>query len=89
MTGQNCNEKNRHLFFAPDVESDDVVDETFYYENSEDIDEARILCDTCPVLKWCGKNHWDVPDGVIAGTIPIERGFKNGKRFKKIRNPFL
>lgn len=78
--------KNPNIFFPVgglDSEGFEVMD----YE-SEEADEALILCDICPILKECRTKNWDMPFGIVGGTTPEMRGFNDvGIRVKKVRAP--
>lgn len=81
-----CKDMDVELFFPTDgvdadgFEIDDYTDEA--------VDEARITCDTCPVLKQCLLTNWLEPAGVFGGTTPKERGFdSNGQRVRKVPCP--
>lgn len=76
-----CRNADTRIFFPETPEGDDDY-------SDEAVDEARVMCDTCPALQWCGRKFWNEPYGVFAGTTPRERGFRDGERFKKVRNPF-
>lgn len=74
------------LFFP----TDGMDGEGFEIDNYSDeaVDEARIACDTCPVLKWCTFENWHEPFGVFGGTTPKERGFNSdGQRVRKVPCP--
>lgn len=77
---------NPDIFF-PVVGVDSEGMEILDYE-SEEADEALILCDICPILKECRTKNWDMPFGIVGGEKPISRGFNElGIRVKKTRPP--
>lgn len=80
-----CGPTTHELFFPTNGVDEDGFPLDDY--SDEAVDEARIMCDTCPVRKECRTANWLEPYGVIDGFTPEQRGFRNGVRFKKIARP--
>ena len=46
------------------------------------VDRVRQVCGRCPVRSWCAETYWREPHGIIAGTLPEERGWPSTERGK-------
>ena len=48
--------------------------------------EALKICLICPVKSKCEEDHRHEKDGVFYGTVPAERGLRNGRIPRKVCN---
>ena len=81
-----CKDTDPGVFFPTKGTDADGFEISDY--SDEAVDEARIVCDTCPVLHTCRYENWYEQHGVVGGTTPLERGFNDkGERLRKVPRP--
>ena len=63
----------------------DIQDPLFISSRYEDIELAKEICETCPVMDSC-MLHFHDASGVIAGTSDYDRLVTRWKRVENVRN---